>query len=494
MDRRPSPLMRTLTACLLGLLGFGAGCKAKIDENRSHLMTTVRVSLSTKGSEGNAEVGVLERPDISDDGRFVVFSSKATNLVPDVIDTNNGSDVFLRDNKLRTTVLVSQTPTNTLKVQAGRGISTQPSISGDGRWVAFTSTADDLSPEDPPNDPVQDIFVRDMASPTVRILLVSRSTGPNQPVPNAGHANANSTNPRISKNGRYVAFDSGATNLHPDDALSDKDIYRRDIDDPGGQFPTLLISRTTGVPAGNTGVKGAGGDSTRPAISRDGTRVAFQSPCQNLVPNNNDGGPKGSTNTDIFVCSVLNPLTGGNRTFRVSVASVGVSIDPNGPSESCDISGDGNWVVWRSLAFNLNVADDGGTSDVFLRDISDLSTYLSKTQDIVSVHSSGAQAGAGCDHPTLTHDGGIVVWDSPSTNLVNGDANNVRDIFLRDRVQQTTTRISVATFGGELNAQSQQPAITRDGVYVVFNSQATNGADDDQNGATDIFMRGPPFN
>lgn len=486
MDRRPSPATRILIACLLGALGLGLGCKAKIDENRSNLMSTVRVSLAAGNTEGNAEVG-LERPDISDDGRYVVFSSKATNMVPGLTDNNNGSDVFLRDNKTRTTIMISVNP---ITGNAGNGVSTQPSISGDGRWVAFTSTADDLSPED--GDTVQDIFVRDLSSATPRILLVSRATGPNGNVPTASKGNGNSTNPRISKDGRYVAFDTSATNLSVNDGNSDKDVYRRDIDDVGGLFPTLLISRNTGNPAGSVGTKGTGGNSAFPSISRDGSRIAFSSNCQNLVPAGADGGPKGSAVGDVFVGIVLNPVTGGNRTIRVSTGALGV-IDPDGLSEAAAISGDGNWVVWRSAATNLNVADDGPTSDIFLRDISDLSTYLTKPQMIVSVHSSGAQAGAGCDHPALTHDGGIIVWDSPSTNLVNGDANNVRDIFLRDRNALTSSRISVATFGGELNAQSQFPAITRDGTYVVFHSQATNAADDDSNGASDIYMRGPPF-
>ena len=95
--------------------------------------------------------------------------------------------------------------------------------------------------------------------------------------------------------------------------------------------------------------------------------------------------------------------------------------------------------------------------------------------------------------PRLSGDGSIVNWQSGSSNLINGDANGVTDIFTHNMITGITERVSVATFGGELNAQSLRPNISKDGRYVVFYSEAANAADDDTNGTADFYLRGPPF-
>jgi Tol biopolymer transport system component len=484
---RSRPIVSQLVSVLLAAAGlfltffsFSSGCQGKVNQNQVSLLSTVRVSLGEAGAEGNAEV-VLERPDISDDGRFVVFASKATNLVPGVTEVFPGADIYMRDNLRRRTFLVTRVGNNT-----AFGVSTQPSISGNGRLVAFTSTANDLSPED--LDATADIYVADMGfvvdevPGTPAFQLVSRISG-NAPNP-ANKANGASGNPRISKDGHFVVFDSAATNLDVDDNNTDRDVYRREID--GNGFVTMLVSRSSGVPFA-PGPKGTTGISNAPSVSRDGHLVAFVSTCQDMVPTSPDGGPKGGTNPDIFVHNVDT-----RQTIRVSVA-IGVSKDPNGPCSNPILSGDGTVCVYQSNAFNLNVDDDGSSSDIFLRDISDFGTFQSKPNEIISVHSSGAQAGAGCNNVAVTDDGMIIVWDSPSTNLVNGDSNNRNDVFMRDRNLLQTVRISVATYGGELNADSRFPAISKDGKYVIFHTQATNAADEDENGAGDFYMRGPPF-
>jgi Tol biopolymer transport system component len=196
-----------------------------------------------------------------------------------------------------------------------------------------------------------------------------------------------------------------------------------------------------------------------------------------------EGGPKATTFTDIFQRDVLAGIT-----IRVSVSTLGGPIDPNLQSEHPWISGDGTVVVWRSLASNFFPGDDNG-SDIFVRDFKVFPTTI----ELISRHTSGAHAGSNCDNPTISGDGRYIVWDSGSTNMVDGDSNNVRDVFLRDRAQATTIRASVSTFGGQLNAQSLMPMITPDGRYVVFYTEATNASDDDTNGASDFFMRGPPF-
>lgn len=479
----------TLLAGLSGLSGVVFSCKGKVNDSQPDLLVTVRVSLNSTGVEGNAEVTPgIRSSDISDDGRFVVFASKATNLVvAPITDLNTKSDIFLRDNVLRTTTLIS---VNSAGTAAGDGASIVPSISGDGRYVAFASTADDLTPED--TDVVQDIFIRDTQANTTR--LVSRASGPNAGAPSPAKAAGACGNPWISKNGRYVVFQasSAAENLDgtvgggiDNDGFSD--IYRRDVNDPGGViFETILISRTTFTgPSPADGLK-ASGNSAQPSISRDGNIIAFQSNATDMVTTGGvQGGPKVAGTQDIFVRNVI-----ARTTNRVSLsATYPVSPDPNGDSSSPSVSGDGTVVAFQSAASNLHVDDDGTASDIFLRDV-----VANTTTEILSVHASGAQAGAGCDHPVLSDTGRFVVFDSPSSNLVNGDSNGVtRDVFLRDRTAGQTTRISVVSFGAELNGPSVFPAMTLDGKYVVFVSNASNAADDDFNGAADLYMRGPPF-
>lgn len=463
-------------------------CKGKVNDAQPALLSTVRVSLNSAGSQGDQEVTPnIRAGDISDDGRYVVFASKATNLVtPPITDTNAKSDVFLRDNVKRTTTLIS---INAAGTSTGNGASFAPTISGDGRYVVFASTASDLDPED--TDTTQDIYIRDLGANPPTTRLVSRASGPNAGAPSPAKAAGACGNPMISKNGRYVVFQasSGAENLDGtvgggDDNDGFSDIYRRDVNDPGGvTFETILISRASGTIPIPEGPK-ANADCAVPSISRDGNIISFQSTAANLATLNLNGGPKVSATVDIFVRNVL-----AKTTVRVSVsASFPASPDPTGDSSNACVSGDGTMVVFQSNAANLHPDDDGSASDIFIRDVANTTT------EIISVHSSGAQAGAGCDHPVVSEDGRFVAFDSPSSNLVNGDSNGVtRDVFLRDRATKTTTRVSVASFGGELNGPSTFPAISLNAKYIVFTSQATNAADDDLNGAGDLYMRGPPF-
>ena len=289
----------------------------------------------------------------------------------------------------------------------------------------------------------------------------------------------------ISGDGRYVVWDTTASNLdgaHPggvdDDAFSD--IYRREWNDPALLFPTLLISKSS---LALTDAKGNGGSSA-PSISEDGNFIAFVSTATNLIPDASVFGPDNGATDDIFRRDVLN-----NATVRVSVSdpSSAVFPHPDGPSFIPSISSNGRFIVFMSNAANLVPEDDGSTNDIFIRDMDASSTV------IVSVHTSGAQAGNGCNFPQISGDGNIVVWQSPSPSLINGDANGVEDIFIRNKTAKSTDRISVATFGGELNGKSLRPNISRDGRYVIFYTEASHAADDDNNGTADFYMRGPPF-
>jgi Tol biopolymer transport system component len=462
-----------------------SSCAKKIDSQRTNLLTTVRISLGNQNQLGNGPVGnaavdlpgpgLVDAADISDEGRFVAFSSSASNMVPN--DNNNAADVFLRDNVQRTTTLVSINLAGTGPANAA---SWSPSVSGDGRFVAFISTATDISADKA--DTIQDIFVRDMTLNTT--TLISRATGPL-----GVKSNGPSFAPHISKNGRYVVFYSRATNLDPADADINYDIYRRDFGDPTAVFPTILISRQTGV----AGIKGSGGGGTgslNPSISRDGHIIVYESDAFNIVTVSSEGGPLFYSPPSTTFFNIYLRDCNANSSLRLSVAAPGgPSFDPDDVSHHPSVSGDGNFVTFQSNASNVVFKTDHNP-DIYWRDVRTLET--APGAEIISVHTSGVRAGSGCDFPVLSEDGSMVVWNSPSTTLVDNDTNAVKDIFLHDRRAGVTSRPSVSTFGGELNAQSLKPALSGNGLYIVFYTQATNTGDP-STGAADYYLRGPPF-
>jgi Tol biopolymer transport system component len=302
---------------------------------------------------------------------------------------------------------------------------TSPSISPDGRFVAFYSYATNLVPGDTNNH--RDIFVRDTLTNT--ITRVSVDSAGNQ-------ANEDSFSPSISTDGRFVAFESLATNLVPGDTNDNPDIFVRDtltntttrvsLDSAGNQADTELY-------------KGSG----FPSISADGRFVAFRSNASNLVPGDTN------ENYDIFVRDTLT-----NTTTRVSVDSVGnqannaflsVGRISFSGSSSPSISADGRFVAFNSYASNLVPGDTNNIDDIFVRD-----TLTNKTTRL-SVDSAGNQGNRTSSEPSISADGRFVAFRSYASNLVPGDTNNIDDIFVRDTLTNTTTRLSVDSAGNQGN-------------------------------------------
>jgi Tol biopolymer transport system component len=223
------------------------------------------------GASGTRGNGDSYADSVSADGRFVVFDSAATNLSPD--DSDGFTDVYVRDLQTNTTTLVSRA--GGVSGAKGNGNSGAPAISADGRFVAFTSDAMNLSPDD--GDTTSDVYVRDLQTNTT--TLVSRASGV------AGAKGRLSFAPAISADGRFVAFYS-FTRLSPDDGDAIFDAYVRDLQ----TNTTTLASRASGA----GGAKG-NGNSWRPAISADGRFVAFRSGATNLSPDDGDA------TEDVFV-------------------------------------------------------------------------------------------------------------------------------------------------------------------------------------------------
>src|SRR5215510_11605429 len=346
--------------------------------------TTSRVSVSSNGNQANRG---SDMPSISADGRFVVFVSVATNLVPG--DTNGMGDVFVRDRQAGTT---SRVNVDSNGDQAdGEGFN--PTISADGRFVAYSSGASNLVDGDT-NDTYA-VFVRDRQTGTTSRVSV-RSNG--------DQANNVSYTPSISADGGSVAFVSLASNLVSGDTNGQADVFVRD----------RQAGTTTRVNVSSDGHQAAKRRSEKPSISADGRFVAFNSLAANLVPGDMYG------KADVFVHDLQ---TG--TTSLVSRRSDGTQV--NWPSLDPTISADGRYVAFRSGAAKLVVGDTNRKTDVFVRD------RQTGTTSLVSVRSNGAQANANCDNdtPSISADGQFVAFASFASNLVPGDTNGQTDVFVR---------------------------------------------------------------
>lgn len=400
---------------------------------------TTRVSLDSAGTQATG--GSSGQPSISEDGRFVAFTSFATNLV--AADTNGFFDTFVHDRQTRSTLRVSLDSAGN---QANDGCI-QPSISDDGRFVAFASRASNLVTGD--TNGATDVFVHDRQSGATTRVSVS-STGV--------QGNDFSDSPSISRDGRFVAFTSNSSNLVADDTSGDFDVFVHD----------RLTATTTRVSVDSSGGQ-ANRFSLNPSISGDGRFVAFLSFASNLVAGDSNGS------ADVFVHDRID-----GTTTRTNLDSSGV--EANGQSFQPTLSGDGRFVAFRSGASNLVASDTNGVDDIFVHDRQTGATTR------VSLSSSGAEGDQSSSDPKLSGDGRFVTFTSGASNLVAGDSNGVADIFLRDRLNGTTLRVNLSATGLQANAESYEPAISADGLLVAFTSVASNLVAGDSNGLEDIFV------
>jgi len=344
---------------------------------------TTRVSVSSSGGQAN---GQSFSPALSADGRYVAFYSDATNLVAG--DTNNADDVFVHDRQTGATTRVS--------VSSGGGQADSgsylPAINADGRYVAFVSDATNLALGD--TNRLRDVFVRDLATGTTTRVDVATNGDESQGGPSTAPAlsadgqlvafssfafnliatdtnfesdvfvhnlqtgdtsrvsesaggfevDGNSFDPSLSGNGRYVAFDSDAFDLVPDDSNDAVDVFVVDRQ-------TGLVTRASLDDAGSQANDG----SARPSLNGDGRFVAFSSESTDLVPGDTNGA------VDIFIHDNLS-----GATTRLSVKANGVEAD--GDNIRPVISADAHFVAFDSQADNLVSGDGNGFSDVFLRD------------------------------------------------------------------------------------------------------------------------------
>ena len=526
--------------------------------------TTVLVSgnlSGTGGGNGNSMPGQA-----STNGQFVVFQSDASNLVPN--DTNGVTDIFVRDLVAGTTTLVSVSTNG----GPANGASTDPVLTPDGRYVAFISRASNLVPGD--NNGIPDVFVRDLVAGTnqlvsVGALLPSGSITPIMAAPVitpdgryvaffslatnlvpavpgtstgevyvrdrfAGRTIWASTNaaaivsatlglsgmpayhPRLSDDGRYVAFKAGATTttgagviLQYDSTTGATAVVNTngiggsvDLDDsygpemtPGGRF--IAFARHEGsLGSGYSSVhvwdsQGAvdtlvsdngSGVSTNtascvPVISPDGQFVAFLSNATNLV---------GNAVTNGFHVYLRNLPSSTTQLVDVDTNGVGSTGDT---MTSLGLSADGRCVAFSSPDGSLVNLDKNRAEDVFVRDLVAETTEMVSQRD-ATVIPQAADALSTLSPSSASADGRWVAFASPADDLVPNDTNKEPDVFVRDLVNGTNLLVSVGSAGGPaLGGGSGSPVISTNGRYVVFISGATNLVAGPVNTNGNVFRR-----
>jgi WD40 repeat protein len=436
--------MRTTWGCAVFLALIGV--LVAVPVSGAAIAKTTRVSVNS--IEAQALNGNSYNVFISAGGRFVVFVSKADNLVVD--DTNTYPDVFVRDRKLGKTRLVTVSSTGVRSNNASEDYSNGSPISADGRFIVFSSSADTLVPTD--GNGQTDVFIRDLRNHTTKRISVTSSEQ------EALHGD--SVDPAISANGRFVVFSSTADNLVPNDLNGFHDVFIRDR--------KTGVTKRVSVNSAEEESHGGGGEAS---VSADGRYVLFGAISDNLAPGAVDG------DEDAYVRDRRQ-----GTTRRVSVSTRGRQA--NNSVGYMSISNSGRFVVFESNATNLVRHDSNGQQDVFVRD------RLNNTTKLVSVTSSEKQVMNWSGYAHVSPSGRFVAFESPAAHLVPGDDNGIIDIFIRDLRNGTTIRVT-SRAGGPSPAGSEYPTVTSDGRFAGFQSDVNNLVANDTNGFTDAFVRGP---
>jgi len=453
------------------------------------------------GGDGNSVA-----PTLSPDGRFVVFTSAANDLVPGG-NSFFSLNVFLHDCASNTTVLVSG---NLSGPGGGNGSSMLGQASTNGQFVVFQSDASNLVPND--TNGVTDIFVSDLVAGTT--ILVSVST-------NGGPANGASTDPVMTLDGRYVAFISRASNLVPGDNNGIPDVFIRDL-----VAGTNQLVSVGAIPNPFSNINPV---MATPVITLDGRYVAFFSSAKGLVPavlGNSTGG-------EVYVCDRLTGTMTWASTNAAAIVSntLGLSFMP---AYHPQLSDDGRYVAFKAgttastgvaviLQYDsttgatavINTNGFGGSVDVdetygpemtpdgrfiaFARhEGSTNSGYASvhvwdaqlASDTLVSDNGSGVPTNTTSHTPNTSPDGRFVAFLSNATNLVGNTVDNGFHIYLRDLQSNTTQLVDVDTNGiGSTDNTLTSLSLSADGRFVAFKSPDGSLVSLDDNGADDVFVR-----
>lgn len=399
------------------------------------LSTTTLLTRGLDGDGANAYVGNGSHNAISENGDTIVFSSYANNLVP--VDGNNTSDIFVYNKITKQIQLIS----NNEAGFAANGASTTPSVSADGRYIAYTTEATNLVTDSGP--------LCFGGGKCTNIILHDRYLHSNK------HVNRNTLGlridaspyeaPAVSADGRFVAFQSKSS-ISLGDENDTYDILIRDT----------VANVTRLVSVDDTGHTGDF-ESSEFSVNGDGRFVAFRT-ASKLLPGDADN------TEDIFLRDIQM-----GTTSLVSVMQNG-SSQPDKPAAQPSISKDGRYVAYAGWSDNIVPGDTNRSIDIFLRDVQ------AGTTKRVSVNSKGQQANFDSLHPDISSDGQYIVFSSVANNLIRFDPNQSQDVFIHYRDFGVTRLVSRVSYAGApaMGGESHQPAISGDGKSITFVSRATN--------------------
>ncbi|UQI47927.1 hypothetical protein M1P56_28120 [Streptomyces sp. HU2014] len=433
----------TVVVALLGSCAAALPATAAAGEARP-----ARTAVVSAAADGTWADGESLNASVSADGRFAVFESRATNLVPGKPDLRN---VYVKD--LRSGALEQ------VSVATGGGRADGPSynasISGDGRYVVFTSEAGNLAPGQNPAGGL-DVFVRDRRTGRTEALLTNASGTP-----------ASNRDPSISADGRFVAFASTRSDLVPGDTNEVADVFVQD----------RVRGTVRRVSVAEDGSQ-ANGFSASPVISADGGTVGFRSAAV-LVPDPEGGTELLAPHPRARAFYVHDLRTG--RTQRGAQALDGGPVAATG---SIALSPDGRYALYSSVSASIVPDDTNGRTDAFAKDL-----RTGRTQRL-SVAPDGSQANDGSyDGAVLSADGRTAYFTSTATNLVPGDTNGHQDLFARDLRTGAVERVDLAPDGGQDDGDASGVSVDLVGRVVVFGSSGSNLVAGDVNGVHDVFQR-----
>lgn len=400
---------------------------------------TVLISRDSFGFFPNAS---STRPSLSRDGRYVAFESEAA-LLP--FDLNGHKDIYVLDRQTNTLTMVSRTSGGL----NGNDDSLDAQISGDGRFVTFTTHATNLVGLD--GNGTTDVLVKNLTTG-----VLTRASTPNGSV---FAANGASSVPAISFDGRYVAFQSNANDLDPAAINAFTDVFVRDMQ-------TGVVTCASRAFAGGA----SNGNSAWPSISDDGQWLAFHTSASNVTAFDVNGAQ------DV----VVRNLVGGGLS-RVSDGMLGAPSDAG--SYSASISADGRYVAFLSEASNLVLFDGNGLADAFVRDRqTGVATLVSRT-------AGGAASSGASTHVAISGDGRSVAFVN-SAGDITPDGAAFMAVYVRNLDRSTSHLVSRSTgTSGQPNNWSSRPALAQSGGLVAFDSAASNLVPGDTNSEGDVFLR-----
>lgn len=425
------PLMKKLTILIIMLLIsllFAGGCIADEEPQQKEIVEGVQFD------------GWSNYPSISPDGRYVAYVI-AGDSIPTLYQVRSPGDILIFDRETKETVSVRNS--------SGLGVTysgfTYPTLSYDGRYIAFEAIAPGDKNPYLRKDPVSH-----------QIYLFDRLTGEADCVSVSSdgiYGNARSNNPYITPDGRFIAFSSWADNLVEGDTNGVEDIFVHDS----------ITKVTERISVSSDGLQGNAG-SFSPWLSSDGLWAVFSSGADNLV--SGDQNQK----SDVFL---HDRLTGETSLLSISPGYAAPSVSPI-------ISGDGNWIAFRSYPDNLPPNQVYPTT-IYLRE------RRSNTAELITHYPKETRQSGWSRPPAISEDGRFVAFESYGV-MNPDDTNELLDIFVYDRETNTTALVSLASDGTQGNAGSYSPDISSDGRYVTFVSEADNLVQGDLNGYADILV------